>query len=97
MGVNGFKEMKVQTNSQRTFKGVNLVKCTKYEACAATQTQGQGHTSMSWNLPFSFVFATYLLNPLKNFIKRHPNVPLSEVMCRANDSATHSQGRTLRS
>ena len=40
--------------------------------CAETnesvmQTQGKGHTSRSWNLLFNFVFAPYLLSPLKEF------------------------------
>ena len=39
-------------------------------------------------------------NPLKVFIKLHPNVPLSERVCRCNDSATKTlkgHGHILRS
>ena len=31
------------------------------------QTQGQGYTSRSWDSPFKFVSAPYLLKPLKDF------------------------------
>ena len=35
--------------------------------------------------------ASYFLDPLKVFIKLHPNVPHSETVCRAHDSATKTK------
>ena len=72
---------------------LSAMMCRPYDS--VTQTQGQGHTSKSWDLPFnscplhiSWTLWTILL---------HLNVPLSEVVCRANDSDTQTQGQTSRS
>ena len=37
-----------------------------FERVSFDFSQGQGHTSMLWNLPFNFVSAQYLLNPLND-------------------------------
>ena len=56
---------------------------------SAMESRGQCHSSRTWDLPLKLVSATYLQNPLKDFfIKFHKNVPLSETVCRSNDSAT---------
>ena len=79
---------------------LNLPKCfISVRGCAEYMTQGQGHTSRSWDLPLNFVSAPYLFNPLIFFIKLYPDVPLIERVCRTHDSAmqTQGQGHTSRS
>ena len=59
---------------------------------SATQIQGHGHTSKSWDLPFHLCPLHISLTLGMIFIKLHPNVPLSEMVCRTNDSAMQTQG-----
>ena len=54
------------------------------------QTQGQGH---NWRPSVSFLFAPYLMNPLKDFLELWSNVCLSEVMCRTHNSSLLTQGQ----
>ena len=37
-----------------------------FEQFSLNFTQGQGHTSMLWDLPFNLVSAQYLLDPLND-------------------------------
>ena len=46
----------------------------------AMQTQSQGHTLRSWDLPLKFMAPPYYLNTLKVFIKLWLNVNLSETV-----------------
>ena len=59
---------------------------------SAMQTQGQGHTSRSWDLPLNFV--SFELTICQIFIELHSNVPLSELVCRTHDSAMQTQSRS---
>ena len=64
--------------------------------CAEHMTQllrlkvtGQGQGIYPWiSCPLHISWTLWTL-----FIKLHPNVPLSEVVCRTNDSATQTQGQ----
>ena len=51
------------------------------------------HRSRSCDLPFNSCLLHISWTVWTIFIKLHPNVPLSEVVCRANDSATQTQGQ----
>ena len=48
---------------------------------SARQTQGQGHTSKSWDLPISFVSVPYLLNPLKDFLLNFTQIIILVKQC----------------
>ena len=57
---------------------------------SAMKTQGQGHSTRSWDLPLNFVPAPYPFTPGMIFNKLWSNVDLSEMVCRTHDSATQS-------
>ena len=65
--------------------------CRTYDS--AMQTQGQGHTSGSWDWPLYFVSDPYLLNALKDFHLTSPKVSLHEMACRTHDSAYYADSR----
>ena len=46
-----------------------------FERFSINFTQGQGYTSMLWDLPFNFVSAQYLLNPLNDLKLTSPKCP----------------------
>ena len=50
-------------------------------------------TLQSWDLPFNSCPLHISWTLWANFIKLHPSVLLSEMMCRTYDSATHSRSR----
>ena len=52
-----------------------------FEQFSLNFTQGQGHTSMLWDLPFNLVPAQYLLDPFERFTINSTQMSLSVRQC----------------
>ena len=57
----------IERFSFKLWSNVNLNETGCRAHDSAIQTQGQGHTSRSWDLPINFGSAPYLLNPSNDF------------------------------
>ena len=70
--------------------------CRTYDS--STQTEGQGHRSRSFDLPFNLCLLQFISSTICYiFIRHHSNVSLRELLCRTHDSATHTQDHSSRS